>query len=74
MYEYTVLMYTCRMIVSFGDKTTEDIFHGLDTKSARRIAQVLWTRVQAKAGPAERQYLTGRLARASFKPTGEAAR
>jgi toxin HigB-1 len=36
------------MIVSFGDKTTEDIFHGLDTKAARRIAQALWTRVQAK--------------------------
>jgi toxin HigB-1 len=36
------------MIVSFGDKTTEDIFHGHDTKSARRIAQVLWTRVQTK--------------------------
>jgi proteic killer suppression protein len=36
------------MIVSFGDKTTEDIFHGHDTKAARRIAQALWTRVQAK--------------------------
>jgi toxin HigB-1 len=36
------------MLVSFGDKTTEDIFHGRDTKAARRIAQALWTRVQAK--------------------------
>ena len=36
------------MIVSFGDKTTEDIFHGHDTKAAGRIAQVLWARVQAK--------------------------
>ncbi len=36
------------MIVSFGDKTTEDIFDGHDTKAARRIAQVLWTRVQSK--------------------------
>lgn len=36
------------MIVSFGDKTTEHIFHGQDTKAARRIAQVLWTRVQSK--------------------------
>ncbi|MGA8617102.1 MAG: type II toxin-antitoxin system RelE/ParE family toxin [Candidatus Sulfotelmatobacter sp.] len=36
------------MIVSFGDKTTEHIFHGHDTKPARRIAQLLWTRVQAK--------------------------
>ena len=36
------------MIVSFGDKTTEDVFHGHDTKSARRIANVLWTRIQSK--------------------------
>jgi proteic killer suppression protein len=36
------------MIVSFGDKTTEDIFHGYDTKPSRKIAQSLWTRVQAK--------------------------
>jgi proteic killer suppression protein len=36
------------MIVSFGDKTTEGIFHGHDTKAARSIAQVLWTRVQSK--------------------------
>jgi len=39
------------MIVSFGDKTTEDIFHGCDTKAARRIAQVLWTRVQFRLDP-----------------------
>jgi proteic killer suppression protein len=36
------------MIVSFGDKTAEDIFHGHDTKAARRLAQALWTRVQVK--------------------------
>jgi proteic killer suppression protein len=36
------------MIVSFGDKTTEDIFNGLDTKSSRKVAQNLWARVQAK--------------------------
>ena len=36
------------MIVSFGDKTTEDIFHGRDTKAARRIAQPLWPRIQTK--------------------------
>jgi toxin HigB-1 len=36
------------MIVSFGDKTAEDIFHGYDTKAARRIARALWTRVQLK--------------------------
>jgi len=36
------------MIVSFGDKTPEDIFHGSDTKAARKIAQALWARAQTK--------------------------
>ncbi len=36
------------MIVSFGDRTTEDIFHGYDTKAARRISRELRPRVQAK--------------------------
>jgi proteic killer suppression protein len=36
------------MIVSFGDQTTEDIFHGDETKATRGIAQILWTRVRAK--------------------------
>jgi proteic killer suppression protein len=36
------------VIISFGDKTTEDIFHGVDTKIARRIAAASWTRIQAK--------------------------
>ena len=30
------------MIVDFADKTTEDIFHGHETKAARRIPQVVW--------------------------------
>lgn len=36
------------MIVSFGDRTTEYIFHSDDTKAARRIAQPLWPHIQAK--------------------------
>jgi proteic killer suppression protein len=36
------------MIVSFADQTTEDIFHGRESKAARRIARALWTRVQSK--------------------------
>lgn len=36
------------MIVSFRDKATEDVFHGRDTKIARRVAPALWTRIQAK--------------------------
>jgi toxin HigB-1 len=36
------------VIISFGDKTTEDIFHGVASKAARRISQSLWPRIQAK--------------------------
>lgn len=36
------------MILSFGDKTTEDIYHGRDTKAARRISNSLWERIQIK--------------------------
>ena len=36
------------MILSFGDKATEDIFHGRDTKAARRISHSLWERIQIK--------------------------
>jgi proteic killer suppression protein len=37
-----------RVIVSFADRTTEDIFHGRDTKAARRLPVTLWTRIQNK--------------------------
>lgn len=30
------------MIVGFGDEATEDIFHGNNTKSARRIPISIW--------------------------------
>jgi len=30
------------MIGSFGDETTEDLFHGDNTKAARRIPTILW--------------------------------
>ena len=36
------------MIVSFGDKTTEDIFNGVNTKAARKISPELWPRLQSK--------------------------
>ena len=36
------------MILSFGDKTTEDIYHGRDTKAARKISRSLWERIQVK--------------------------
>ncbi|MBM4168988.1 MAG: plasmid maintenance system killer protein [Ignavibacteria bacterium] len=31
------------MILDFADKTTEDIYNGLDTKAARRISQNVWS-------------------------------
>lgn len=31
------------MILNFADKTTEDIFNGVDSKSARRVPQTVWT-------------------------------
>ncbi len=30
------------MIASFGSKATEDIYHGFDTKEARKIPQTCW--------------------------------
>ncbi|MBI3189351.1 MAG: type II toxin-antitoxin system RelE/ParE family toxin [Ignavibacteriales bacterium] len=30
------------MIFTFADKVTEDIYHGIDSKSARRIPRLLW--------------------------------
>ena len=30
------------MIVDFGDEATEDVFHGHNTKAARRIPPVIW--------------------------------
>jgi proteic killer suppression protein len=36
------------VISSFGDDTTADIYHGSDTKAARRIGRELWSRVQQK--------------------------
>ena len=36
------------MIVSFLDKTTEDIYHGQRAKAARKVSQGLWDRLQRK--------------------------
>jgi len=36
------------LISSFGEATTEDIFHGRDSKAARRIAKALWPRIRMK--------------------------
>ena len=31
------------MIVDFGDEATADVFHGANTKAARRIPAIIWT-------------------------------
>ena len=36
------------MIVGFYDETTEDIFHGNNTKAARRIPAVIWNTASRK--------------------------
>jgi proteic killer suppression protein len=36
------------VIVSFADTTTADIYHGSDTKAARKLPRELWTRIQGK--------------------------
>jgi len=42
-------MYNSKLvIVSFLDKTTEDIYHGERTRAARKISQELWDRIQRK--------------------------
>jgi proteic killer suppression protein len=36
------------VIVDFADATTEDIFHGNDTKAARAIPKAIWSVVRRK--------------------------
>lgn len=36
------------MIQSFGDLATEDVFHGLDSRAARRLSRAIWPVIQRK--------------------------
>jgi plasmid maintenance system killer protein len=36
------------VIQSFGDATTEDVFHGTNSKAARKIPKGLWAAVRRK--------------------------
>ena len=45
---YTVFMYPRRVIRSFGDGTTEDVFYGVDTKAARCLPRALWPVIRRK--------------------------
>ena len=41
-------MYYCRVIRSFGDTSTADIFHGVDSRAARRLPQAIWPIIRRK--------------------------
>lgn len=41
-------MYTNAVLVSFADASTADVYHGSDTKAARRLPRELWSRIQRK--------------------------
>jgi len=43
-----VKVLTLSMIVSFADRTTEDIYNGVNSKPARRIPQPIWKIAQRK--------------------------
>jgi proteic killer suppression protein len=36
------------MLISFGDRTTEDIYNGRSTKAAGKFSRDLWARIQMK--------------------------
>ena len=36
------------MITNFRDDATADIYHGVDTKAARRLPKKLWKRIERK--------------------------
>ena len=40
--DYTVFVYHAGVIQSFADATTEDLFHGKDSKAARAIDKAIW--------------------------------
>ena len=35
-------MLNCFVIINLADKTTEDVFNGVNSKDARRIPQIIW--------------------------------
>ncbi len=36
------------MIASFADRSTQDVFHGEDSKQARKLPKALWPLIQRK--------------------------
>jgi toxin HigB-1 len=48
IYMYTVYVYNELVIKSFADSATEDIYHGTNTKAARRIDRRVWPIVVRK--------------------------
>jgi len=48
VYMYTIHVYSYSVIASFADQTTEDVYNGRNTKSARRIDRRLWPMIARK--------------------------
>jgi proteic killer suppression protein len=64
------------VIQSFADASTRDIFHGVDSKAARRIPKTIWPVVQRKLDVINAASSTQDLARVPgnrFEPEGQAA-
>jgi toxin HigB-1 len=36
------------VIVSFADQATQDVYHGMNSKAARKLSQQLWERIRDK--------------------------
>lgn len=50
------------VIQSFGDKSTEDIFRGRDSRDARRLSRVIWPIIHRKLDMVSAAHVIGDLA------------
>jgi proteic killer suppression protein len=50
------------VIQSFGDSATEDIFHGRDTRAARRLPRTIWPVIRRKLDMVNAAHILGDLA------------
>lgn len=42
IYSFRVFVYSARVVRSWSDKATEDVFHGVDSKAARSLPRTTW--------------------------------
>jgi proteic killer suppression protein len=50
------------VIRSFGDPATEDVFHGSDTRAARRLPRAIWPVIRRKLDMVNAAHVLGDLA------------